>query len=123
MICRFRFAFVLVLLSIFASAAYSAGEIEPTFSGSAYYGTNGTAYCVRKQPDGEILMGGNFTQVNGYATPSIVRLNIDGSVDQSFTPPAFYYTGGNGIPVVQAIAIQPDGKILIGGGITGYGGV
>jgi hypothetical protein len=64
------------------------------------------------QPDGKILIGGNFTSVgggDGLATlrQFIARLNADGTVDMSFDP------GANN--VVYALAVQPDGKILVGG--------
>ena len=64
------------------------------------------------QPDGKILIGGDFTTLspNGVATVTrnhIARLNPDGTLDTAFNPNA------NG--VVYAIALQADGKILAGG--------
>ena len=72
---------------------------------------NGAIRVVVVQPDGKILIGGDFTTVslNGGASTvvrnHIVRFRADGSVDASFNPNA------NG--AVHAIALQADGKILV----------
>lgn len=65
------------------------------------------------QSDGRILVSGDFEKVSGVHRPFIVRLKADGTLDESFQP--------NGGPVhdastwVGAVAVQPDGRILIGG--------
>lgn len=68
-------------------------------------------------PDGDILISGTFTSVGGQPRDHYARLNPDGSVD-----PAFHNS-----PVareVLAVAVQPDGKALIGGkGTQGNGGL
>jgi len=80
---------------------------------------NGTVYAVAVQPDGKILVGGEFSSAkpNGarakIAVSNLARFNIDGTLDESFKPKV------NGR--VQAIALQPDGKILIGGKFTKIG--
>ena len=76
---------------------------------------NGTVYVVVVQPDGKILIGGDFTTLspNGGATVTrnhIARLNPDGTLDTAFNPNA------NGD--VLSIAVQADGKILVGGVFT-----
>ncbi len=73
--------------------------------------------AVAVQVDGKIVIGGNFTTVNSVARSRIARLNSDGSLDTSFNPGSG--TGGS----VNAIAIQTDGKIVIGGNFTSYNGV
>ena len=40
------------------------------------------------QPDGKILIGGNFTSVLGVARNKIARLNTDGTLDTAFNPNA-----------------------------------
>ncbi|PYT01803.1 MAG: hypothetical protein DMF63_02890 [Acidobacteria bacterium] len=75
-------------------------------------------YVVKELPDGKILVGGDFTEVQGYAASGLARLNADGSVDTSFNAPDFFSSLGIG-NAVYAIAIQPDGKILVGGQILG----
>jgi uncharacterized delta-60 repeat protein len=68
------------------------------------------------QPNGKILVGGFFTDYNGTAATRIIRLNADGTVDGTFV----YGTGFNS--TVQAITVQSDGKIFVGGGFTDYNG-
>jgi uncharacterized delta-60 repeat protein len=70
------------------------------------------------QTDGKILIGGQFTTLGGNDTGTISRnhlgrLNPDGSIDTTFNP------GANGR--VETFAVQPDGKILVGGAFTGLG--
>ncbi|MBL7992804.1 MAG: IPT/TIG domain-containing protein [Candidatus Kapabacteria bacterium] len=77
--------------------------------------------AVVVQPDGKILVGGNY---------GMKRLNADGSTDVSFALRGSYTMRGispaapePNFPVeVYAIALQPDGKILVGGNGSSYGG-
>jgi uncharacterized delta-60 repeat protein len=78
--------------------------------------TNRLVYSIAIQSDGKILIGGQFTSYNGTTRNHIARLNSDGSLDMVFDPG----TGANDI--VYSIAIQSDGKILIGGSFTSYNG-
>jgi len=79
---------------------------------------NGNVNVTRRQNDGKILVGGFFTEANGYAATGVARLNPDGSVDRSFNGPEFY--GGFGLGYqIFSLCIQPDGKILVGGNFYG----
>jgi uncharacterized delta-60 repeat protein len=80
-------------------------------------GPNSTVYTLAPQADKKILIGGFFTSYNGTERNRIARLNADGSLDTGFNPG----TGANGS--IWTTAIQPDGKIIIGGDFTGYDGV
>ncbi len=73
--------------------------------------TNGTISTQISQPDGKILIGGVFSDVGGVARNRMARINADGTLDMSFNFSASY-GGGRGI---QDFALQPDGKIIIGG--------
>lgn len=89
--------------------------------------TDGEILAIAVQPDGRILIGGTFKRLGAthsfpntvwaFTRPGIARLNSDGTVDESFNPGA----GVNGS--VVAIAVQPDGAIVIGGLFTAVGGV
>ena len=70
-------------------------------------------YNVVAQPDGKILVGGAFISLNRQNRAPLARLNADGSTDTSFTIPA------NVSLVVLPPVLQPDGKILVNGSITG----
>lgn len=80
-------------------------------------GANHEVNAVAVQPgDGKVLVGGRFSVVNGLAQTGFVRLNTDGSTDASFVRTMTGVSGGGGR--VNAIALQPDGGILIGGNFT-----
>ena len=82
---------------------------------------NDTVCVVVVQPDGKILIGGDFTTLSpngGVAVTRnhIARLNPDGTLDTAFNPNATGYSR------VYSIAVQADGKILVGGSFTDIGG-
>ena len=77
-------------------------------------GFNSTVWAIAIQPDGKILVGGDFTTYRGVIENCIIRLNADGSKNTSFS------TGAGFNNSVNTIALQPDGKILMGGGFTTY---
>jgi len=97
----------------------SDGSLDTAFTTNAGTGANGTVYAVAIQPDGKIIIGGAFTILNGVTTNRIIKLNSDGSLDTAFTTNAG--TGANGN--VYAVAIQSDGKIVIGGTFTAFNGL
>lgn len=66
------------------------------------------------QKDGKILVGGNFRYFNKVLKSFIVRLNNDGSIDNSFNFNTFSKKYGDISDGVRTIALQADGKILIG---------
>ena len=72
-------------------------------------------YATAMQPDGKMIIGGDFTMAGGAAHVNIARLNEDGSVDASFTASA------NNI--VYCVVVQGDGKIVLGGTFTTVNGV
>ncbi|MDX2188374.1 MAG: T9SS type A sorting domain-containing protein [Bacteroidota bacterium] len=77
----------------------------------------GSIWAVKHQLDGKILIGGNFTIYNGVLRNYIARLEHDGSIDSSFN----LGLGPNSI--IYDIAIQPDGKIIVGGAFSSYNGI
>jgi uncharacterized delta-60 repeat protein len=79
-------------------------------------GPNAKVICTAQQSDGKLIIGGEFTSYNGAPANYITRLNLDGTVDATFNAG----TGPNN--TVKTIAIQSDGKILIGGSFTNYNG-
>jgi uncharacterized delta-60 repeat protein len=92
------------------------GSVDNTFNiGSGFTGSGGVVYDIKIQSDGKILAGGDFTDYNGTAANRIIRLNSDGSIDGTFV----YGSGFNAI--VNIIATQSDGKILVGGNFQIYG--
>lgn len=90
------------------------GSLDPTFAIGS--GPNGLVGEVKIQMDGKIIVAGSFDTFNGVSCNRIVRLNTDGSIDSSFVQGIGF--NGN----VTALALQVDGKILVGGIFTSYNG-
>ena len=91
----------------------SNGSIDETFNlGSSL---NGTVYDIILQSDGKKIILGDFTTVNGNSHVRIVRLNDDGSVDNTFNSG----TGFNG--TVYSGLLDED-KILAVGAFFEYSG-
>src|SRR6185436_16359056 len=66
--------------------------------------------------NGKYVVGGDFTTFGLVSRQRIVRLSSTGGVDSSFDPMG----GFNGI--VRAIAVQPDGRVVVGGFFTAFNG-
>ena len=77
-----------------------------------------TVNAIAVQSNGNILIGGSFHHINGLGRDNLARLNVDGTLDQTFLNSGVGPNAG-----VTAIAIQPDGKILIAGSFTQFSGV
>jgi uncharacterized delta-60 repeat protein len=77
------------------------------------------------QSDGKILVGGSFTNYAGQTGKSyLIRLNADGTEDTAFSEAAVRRNGttANFSFSIFALAIQSDGKILVGGNFSNYAG-
>ena len=61
-----------------------AGDLDLSFDPGS--GVNGTVNAVVLQPDGKVIIGGEFTTVKGLVRPGLARLNADGSGDSNFNP-------------------------------------
>lgn len=105
----------LLLFYGFISTAQTAGDIAQKFGSS--YGFDNSVYVTVLQPDGKMIVGGLFTAYKGLTENCIIRLNSDGTKDTTFI------TGTGFNNTVNSIALQPDGKILVGGVFTTYKGV
>src|SRR6266571_3448637 len=84
-----------------------------------FYAAAGTDFAVNSlavQSDDKVLMGGYFDLVNGVSRNYIARLNADGRLDTTFEP------GSGASDVVYSVALQSDGKVLIGGAFTDFDG-
>lgn len=93
------------------------GSLDASFDPGA--GPNVSIARIALQPDGKIVIGGLFTQVGTTACNHIARLNADGSLDTAFVTGAGFDDLLYG---VEALALQPDGKILAAGNFTAYNG-
>ena len=92
------------------------GTFDTTFDPGT--GPDDTIRAFVLQPDGKILIGGNFFNYNGTSRNCMARLNVNGSIDTSFVPidPNTFQNSPTTLPKpVGALALQPDGKVLAGG--------
>ena len=100
------------------------GSLDISFNSGTGVGTSfpPSINTLAIQDDGKILIGGSFTSFNGTPTNQIVRLNSDGSIDNSFNIGSGFSAGTGFNNSVDLIRIQDDGKILVSGGFMSYNG-
>ena len=99
------------------------GTLDSEFrnnTGTGAQGSNEQATSLAIQSDGKILIGGQFQSFNNVATGSLIRLNSNGTIDTDFLSNI-----GSAIPYgdIPSIAVQPDGKILVGGGFPSFNNI
>ena len=119
---KVSYAIVIFLAAFFSASSIvhaAPGDLDlsfnpPTFSSSFPF-SSFSIYANVLQPDGKIIVGGSFSHVNGINNISLARLNADGSRDTTFVSP--FVTGSTGT-IVSALALQTDGKILVGGALV-----
>ena len=104
---------LLSLAPLWTTATFAAeNDLDPTFGNP---NVNDVVKALAVQPDGKIVIGGQFTSVGGQSRNNVARLNSDGSLDTSFADP-------NVSGPVFTVALQPDGNIVIGGQFLNIGG-
>lgn len=90
------------------------GSVDFAFSPGL--GADGPVHAVAVQPDRKVLIGGQFASVDGVVLARVARLHEDGYLDSFFNP------GAGADATVYALAVQPDGRILVGGAFRNLGG-
>ena len=91
------------------------GSLDASFNPGT--GADGPVYAVAIQPDGRVVIGGDFTLFNGADRNRVARLNDDGSLDTTFDPGA----GADG--AIWTLALQNDGHIVLGGDFLAVNGI
>lgn len=83
---------------------------DGSFDSSFIPTINGNVNSIIVQPDQKILVAGGFT------TPrqQVIRFNPNGTIDAGFNPPSSFDIA------IVSIALQSDGKVLIGGSFNPY---
>jgi uncharacterized delta-60 repeat protein len=84
-------------------------------------GTDGTVFSIAVQPDEKIILAGNFTAFNGSVVYHIIRINKNGTLDTSFN--ALLASSSSASNLINSVALQSDGKIIVGGDFTSFNGV
>jgi uncharacterized delta-60 repeat protein len=78
---------------------------------------NGRVRALAPQPDGKVVVAGEFTLVGGVERMRIARLHPNGTLDASFA------AGPAANNIIRALLLLPDGKILVGGTFSMFDGV
>lgn len=112
---KFYLFLFLVILNTF-SLAQNPASLDLNFGGFPGFSLSGVN-VIQKQSDDKILAGGDFTSYQGYFEKYLVRLNTNGSLDESFSSNILFNQR------IESIQIQTDGKILVGGAFTSFNGV
>jgi uncharacterized delta-60 repeat protein len=116
------FYITIILSIIIGNIDAQPGAIDTTFNIDDYgfgsgNGANDVVSAIAFQNDGKIIIGGSFESYNATSRKHLARLNLNGSIDLSFDP-GTVADGGT----VQTIAVQENGKIIIGGHFYTYNG-
>lgn len=113
-----RFKYLLTYFCIFSLFSFTISTLnaqtldsnfQPVFRNAA-----ASVYAMVNQPDGKSIVVGSFTFADGVPATRVARLNADGTIDPTFNTSV----GANAI--VRAVALQDDGKVIIGGDFTSY---
>ncbi len=77
-------------------------------------GANHEIFCTAVQADGKVIIGGAFAVYGGTLRRFVARVNANGSLDTGFNP------GGGANTYIRSVAMQADGKVIIGGDFSSY---
>jgi uncharacterized delta-60 repeat protein len=125
--------FAVVLITASPASAAGGGNLDSAFAANTGSGSgsvdfidkdgftispSGNVESVAAQVDGKVLVGGPFNRWNGKPVGHLVRLNADGTLDEAFG--TAIGSGADG--EVSSIAVQADGKILLGGDFEKWNG-
>jgi uncharacterized delta-60 repeat protein len=95
----------------------SNGSIDTSFnigSGFSLTEMNRAPGIIRQDSNGKLLIGGEFNSYNGTSSKNLIRLNLDGTVDTSFS------VGLGFDDYVGSFYIQTNGSIIVVGSFTTY---
>ncbi|HXJ76306.1 MAG TPA: hypothetical protein VNM37_25835, partial [Candidatus Dormibacteraeota bacterium] len=103
------------------------GSLDSGFSGG--FGPDGPILAITLQPDGKALVGGPFSEYNGTRRLGFARLRLNGTLDTSFLDTGYNQFAGlvrtfsfEPPNYAAALAVQPDGNVMVGGSFTNIGG-
>jgi uncharacterized delta-60 repeat protein len=106
---------------------FAAVQLLPNGVLDATFGTNGMTHVSLRsffhefaqgmalQPDGAIILAGKSELDSATKSLLVVRLTPNGTLDASFGDAGFIFDQTSALNGANAVLVQPDGKILIGG--------
>jgi len=98
------------------------GSLDNTYTPGLYESEGfGVVLAIAQQEDGKVLVGGAFGIFEGDSLNKIIRLNTDGSLDESFSS-GFGFTpaGYNWGPITRDIKLDSEGNVYVAGSFTDY---
>lgn len=129
---RFILLFTTVFILLANHDARASGELDPTFGvgGKVIISTLSPSWinAMAIQPDGRILVAGSRLATYDSQSPTlyqygfVARLNVDGSLDRSFGVGGIMTETFLTHTTFSALALQPDGKIVVAGHYSEIGG-
>ncbi len=95
----------------------------PDYIGFQAPAPNGYILALALQSDGKVVVGGNFSTMNGSSYSRLARLNSTGTLDKNFNPGVY---GPPSSPIVYSLAVHAPGtpsadKIVVGGDFSVLG--
>jgi len=121
--CNLALLALTLILAPKFSSAQTAGTLDPTFGTggrvTTFFGGDGlngdNAYSIAVQTDGKLVVAGITTNLDDTTDFGLARLNGNGTLDSTFGTGGKVKTNFGNFDGVRALAIQPDGKIVVGG--------
>ena len=107
-----RLALSFLISAVSLGGFAGPGALDPTFDPGS--GVDGVVHALAAQPDGKLLLGGQFWNVGGATRFRIARLNADGQLDSAHQPPQL------GSDAVLSLAVGADGMAYVGGMFDTY---
>jgi uncharacterized delta-60 repeat protein len=113
--------FILSLISGLALSINGQTFMNADLTFTSGIGANAPINHVIEQPDGKLIVVGEFTSYNNLPLREIVRLNSNGTLDLSFNCGIGLQSSGPYSKIYTA-CLQSDGKILLGGKFNNFNG-
>ncbi len=102
----------LCLLSCLDMSRLQATDVDLAFDADVRKFGSGRAVAL--QADGKVVVAGYFSRVHGQPGSTVARFESGGALDPTFLAGSAFNGGAS------AVAVQSDGRILIGGNFTAH---
>lgn len=104
---------LLCLVALHASTGLAESP-RPLALPNLHLTTNGSVYAIAERPDGGIVVGGKFSEIDGVPRFNIARLDATGALDESWAPKVE--------GAVTVLAVDIDDSVYAAGNFTGING-
>ena len=95
----------------------NTGALDPVFAANLGLNVDAQADRAVFEPDGQIVVSGDFNAFGGTAAIKLMRLNGDGTLDTAFSA-----NTGFSHCCAASIAVDADGRIVLGGSFSQVAG-